>query len=336
MSRHAAGRNPDRQYDGTGETVYEFEDGWTIRTVTTKNDLDVEGYHLMNFIYFSPYGIAHLVKNGEIRIFSLRDPQNVAWATVELTGVKNEVRRVEGQGRKNPAPARRELLGEWLQSISAFMVLRGHDDDISYRVWEHYDIKDAANAIGDYYYQENEDSFGDDEDFGIPLIEEIGWSDPDDVLEAVIDKYEQNHKSASDPDDMHTEYHQRKIEGLDSEWLDKLPSALVEQCERGEIGEEPSTESTEERKKALFERAAEQYYNLYQVIDDRGDWTDDKYPDEYFEEYGDLFSPRGFISTDIPRDYKIWAEKKVRKSPILQLCRAIIEALGQPVFPFKE
>ena len=336
--RAVAGIGTGLVYDGTGEVVHEWDDGWTVQTVTTPNDLTVEG----NRMQHCSATYADKVAEGRCRIFSLRDPNNMPHATIELKGQEDTIVQIQGKQDKKPVKEYRKRVGEWLTDIGVVMIHNtGYGEkSITYRVWEQYDIKDAAYAVGDYYGQKDQDPVGEDEDYGIPMIEEIEWDNPSSVLEAVIDKYDQDFKYAHDPKNSHAAYHLRRIEGLDDEFVENLSSQLVYQCEKGELDEKITQESVDFRKKALFEEAAKLYYGLYQVDDETGYWVDADRADEYIFNRG-LRYPDGtpVDSGDLgsygqlPEDYLIWANQQVRSDPIIRLCREILEKLGYQVFP---
>ncbi len=330
--RAVSGQGKGLVYDNTGEVIHDFGDGWTIRTVKTPNDLKVEGTIMQHCVA----SYAGVVEQGRSRIFSLRDPNNMPHVTIELKGDTNEVVQVQGKQDKKPIEKYRERVGEWLQSIDAFRTYNSGSgqNDITYRVWEQYDVKDAAYAIGDYYGQKDVESYGGDEDYGISMIEEIEWDDPAYVLESVIDKYEQNFKRVHDPKTLerNRDYYRRRIAELDAGWVENLSSSLVDQCERGEIDEETKQESIDFRKKKLFEEAAKHYYGLYQVDDETGYWAESDWVDKFFEDTGKTPVELGDYNL-LPDEYLVWANQQVPISPVLMLCRTIIEKLGYRVFP---
>lgn len=339
--RAIAGKETGKVYDNTGEIIHEWDDGWTVRTVTSPNDLDVEGPAMQHCV--ATYKGA--VSSGRSRIFSLRDPNNMPHVTIELRGKTDEVVQIQGKQDKRPIKEYRERVAEWLQAMGAFRIAHngmGGENDITYKVWEQYDIKDAAYAIGDYYNQKDADPYGEDEEYGIPLVEEIEWSEPDSVLEAVVDKYDQNFKSAHDPKNSHAAYHLRRIEDLNDEFVERLSGLLLHQCEKGEldihqcahgeIDENHTVDQINHRKKKLFEEAAKLYYGLYQIDDETGYWIESDWTDAYFAERGIEERELGTYE-QLPEDYLSWANKQVLTNPMLALCRAIIEKLEYTVFP---
>lgn len=338
--RAQAGKGKGLVYDGTGEIIHEWDDGWSVRTVTSPNDLKVEGSLMQNCVA----SYASAVAAGTSRIFSLRDPNNQPHATIELDGGKDAVKQIQGKQNKKPIKEYRERVGEWLQAMGAFKLIVGGygENDITFRIWESYDLAEAGYAINDYYSQgDSYGDYGEDEEYGVPLVEEIEWDDPNLVLDSVIDKYDRNLKSASDPKQgRHRDYHLRRLANLDVEWADDLAGALVHMCERGEIGETPTEEAIAHRKIQLFEEAAKRYYALYQIEDETGYWPDSDWVDAYYAELGtkvpdeELYGPNFLVRHDrLPEDYFIWAARQVKGSPILMLCRDVIEKLGYPVFP---
>lgn len=331
--RAIAGKGKGLVYDNTGAVVHEWDDRWTMRTVTSPNDLKVEGSVMQHCV--ASYDRA--VANGMSRIFSLRDPNNMPHVTIELRGKTDEVVQVQGKQDKRPIREYRERVAEWLQAIGAFRLINGgmgHESGITYRVWEQYEIAEAAYAIGDYYGQKDAEVYGEDDEYGIPQIEEIEWDDPGSVLESVVDKYDQNFKYAYDPktNEHHRSMYVRRLENLNDEFIESLSSSLLHQCEKGELEENPTPEGIAHRKKALFERAAKLYYGLYQIDDDTGYWVESDWTDAYFAERGTEERELGTYD-QLPDDYLVWANHQVLTNPMLALCRAIIEKLEYPVFP---
>jgi hypothetical protein len=115
--------------------VYTFKNGWTIQDVKTENDLQVEG-NLMGHCVGS---YCEQVGAGESTIFSLRDPQNMPHATIEVQGgavVSSDgpstanpfsldsvtepgwdITQIQGKQNQEPIPEYKAMIKEWFQSL---------------------------------------------------------------------------------------------------------------------------------------------------------------------------------------------------------------------------
>lgn len=106
--------------------VATLSDGWFMVNVNNKHDLAVEG-KLMNHCvggYWSD------VKSGNSFIYSLRDPDNLPHATIELDGnpyekevpypgeKEIEIKQVKGDNDKTPHGVARKKIAEWFASLN--------------------------------------------------------------------------------------------------------------------------------------------------------------------------------------------------------------------------
>jgi len=126
-----------------GEIVREWDDGWTIQKLTTKELLESEGEEMQHCVgsYYDS------VRHGKAEIYSLRDPQNEPHVTIEVKN--NRVVQVKGKQNDTTQPKYRERVDEWiresnfetepkhLKEILAAIDASGYDyDDDEARIWD--------------------------------------------------------------------------------------------------------------------------------------------------------------------------------------------------------
>jgi len=96
--------------------------GWTIQEVRSENDLLVEG----NKVGQCVGSYCDRVDDGAVRIFSLRDPSNDPFVTMEAGGSEGNTpwrfKQILGDGPKsgnaNPRSEYKMMIGEWLQTLN--------------------------------------------------------------------------------------------------------------------------------------------------------------------------------------------------------------------------
>lgn len=70
-----------------GVAAYTFSDGWTVQDLRAKRELEAEGKNLVH----CGAGYFQAVRDGESRIYSLRDPEGQPWITMEWTPIQGEI-----------------------------------------------------------------------------------------------------------------------------------------------------------------------------------------------------------------------------------------------------
>lgn len=117
------------------DTVYgpkwknEKYNGWTIKKVTSENNLQTEGSKMQHCVG----GYCERVERGNTRIYSLRDPRNEPHVTMEVTGNWN-FEQVKGKSNSEPKPEYKLAIGEWLKTLPSFNLAdeEYYEDDIDY------------------------------------------------------------------------------------------------------------------------------------------------------------------------------------------------------------
>jgi len=90
--------------------------GWTIQEIKTSHDLKVESYFMSDGGHFcvgNDYYCQN-VPSGNIRIFSLRDPQNKPHVTIESTPSMNEFEQIQGKANSEPKDIYKKMIKEWI------------------------------------------------------------------------------------------------------------------------------------------------------------------------------------------------------------------------------
>lgn len=109
--------------------------GWTIKQVVTKNNLRTEGGKMGHCVG----SYCDDVMKGNTRIFSLRDPSNVPYVTMEVSPNSWTFRQIYGNGPKtgnvDPSDNLKAMIGEWMRTLKG-AAIEGMDDfdysDLSY------------------------------------------------------------------------------------------------------------------------------------------------------------------------------------------------------------
>lgn len=134
--------------EGTAHIVYgpkwknDAFNGWTIRKVTTENDLKTEG-NKMNHCVGS---YCNAVEVGNSIIYSLRDPKNEPHVTIEgepKYSSKKEIDNISfaqiyGHSNSEPKAQYKEMIKEWFKSMleSGKKIYMSDDVDINERIYE--------------------------------------------------------------------------------------------------------------------------------------------------------------------------------------------------------
>jgi hypothetical protein len=117
--------------------------GWTIKSVYTKNNLKAEGSKVGHCVG----GYYEDVQNKNCRIFSLRDPQNVPYVTMEVSQSGWEFKQIRGNGPKTgnaePSDELKGMIGEWLRTLPGASL---GDSEFDYRDLSYRDLEDDLNA----------------------------------------------------------------------------------------------------------------------------------------------------------------------------------------------
>ena len=104
--------------------------GWTIQEIKTENDLLVEG-NLMDHCVGNYYDE---VRDGKMRVFSLRDANNKPYVTFRSDPALTDIDDILGHSNQDPAQAFKSMIKEWVSSL---------DHDI---------LGESENAIADVVY----------------------------------------------------------------------------------------------------------------------------------------------------------------------------------------
>lgn len=161
-----AGKGEGKIYEKTNPAniVYAPKDwhGWSIQEVTSENDLECEGGKMNHCVG----GYYEYVKNGEIKIYSLRDNHNNPKVTIEIDA-NNKIEQAMANSNQEPSPELAKMVGEWLRST-------GINYDIS-NISNRYDIpydeynklldkntseKEFSHYIKGVYNSSNTDNYG--------------------------------------------------------------------------------------------------------------------------------------------------------------------------------
>lgn len=161
-----ANKGSNQEYqEGDSNIVYgpqwkntEFN-GWTIKKVTTQNDLEVEG-NRMNHCVGS---YCEQVKNSDVDIYSLRDPQNKPHVTMEVVPGTFMFMQIKGNSNSIPKQEYKNLLKEWFQTLPGAMVSTQYDTDDSVdfkKIEKEIDITNNASEIIQKLNYKKTDDYG--------------------------------------------------------------------------------------------------------------------------------------------------------------------------------
>jgi predicted GNAT family acetyltransferase len=148
--------------------------GWTIKQVVTKNNLKAEGEKVGHCVG----GYCDDVLKGNTRIFSLRDPSNVPYVTMEVLPGSWTFRQIYGNGPKtgnvDPSDKLKAMIGEWMRTLKGAAIEGAEDFDYNDLSYSDLD-DDLESAI-----------YKSAEGYGLP-VSLINW-DYKDAYEAVYHK----------------------------------------------------------------------------------------------------------------------------------------------------
>lgn len=148
--------------------------GWTIKQVVTKNNLRTEGGKMGHCVG----SYCDDVLKGNTRIFSLRDPSNTPYVTMEVDPKSWTFRQLYGDGPKTgnvePSDNSKAMIGEWMKTLKGASIEGMNDFDYSDLSYGSMD-DDLERAI-----------YKGAEGYGLP-ISLTGW-EYQDAYEAVYNK----------------------------------------------------------------------------------------------------------------------------------------------------
>ena len=153
--------------------------GWTVQLVTSKNDLEVEG----NQVGHCVGSYCDDVEDQKLRIFSLRDPSNTPYVTIETEPDSYTFKQIFGNGPKTgnaePDPVYKKMLGEWMQTLDG-AIINTEEENESYN-----DLQHGYVGPAEVYEKLNEAIDWDPiSEYGIPT------ASTDDTLYSVEDLYD--------------------------------------------------------------------------------------------------------------------------------------------------
>lgn len=108
-------------YEGAGKVVYAFPDGWTMREVAPEECGD-EGAQMGHCV--GSHGYADAIRRGDIKIISLRDPENKPHATLEVKS-NGHVEQIQGKQNVHPISAYRRKIRTFIDDPQGFQNLFG-------------------------------------------------------------------------------------------------------------------------------------------------------------------------------------------------------------------
>jgi len=130
--------------------------GWTIKSVKTRNNLMTEG----NQVGHCVGGYCDDVEKGNTRIFSLRDPNNVPYVTMEVEPNSWNFSQIFGNGPKtgnaDPSPKLKLMLGEWIKTLPGAIIpgMGDFDYNLSYSEMDE-DLQQAIYGSNEYGIEPN-------------------------------------------------------------------------------------------------------------------------------------------------------------------------------------
>lgn len=116
--------------------------GWTIRKVTTENDLQAEGNKMDHCVG----GYCREVEVGNSTIYSLRDPQNEPYVTMEAWSDSYNFKQIMGKANSEPKPKYKEMIAEWFQTLNN-VSFDEEDFDNLIRDIADSNVRDAVEAL---------------------------------------------------------------------------------------------------------------------------------------------------------------------------------------------
>jgi len=109
---------------------------WTVQEVRSKNDLLAEGNKMSHCVG----SYCNNVEDGDVRIFSLRDPSNEPVVTMEANPDVSAFGQIFGHSNSEPDDEYKPMIKEWIESL-------GHPVYINSDTY--YDMLAAANDLDD-------------------------------------------------------------------------------------------------------------------------------------------------------------------------------------------
>ncbi len=138
--------------------------GWTIRKVTTENDLEVEGNKMNHCVG----GYCENVESGKSIIYSLRDPQNEPHVTLEADDRNINFEQIKGHSNSEPKQEYKNMIKEWFQSLmkSGKKITVGEGEDINDRIYEA--VQSTRYTTKRDFGENLEKVLSNENDYGIP------------------------------------------------------------------------------------------------------------------------------------------------------------------------
>jgi len=213
--------------------VKEYE-GWTIQEVRGKNDLQVEGNKQNHCV--SSY--CRQVDEGNLKIFSLRDPYNEPHVTMEVSPDGRTFYQIKGHSNSEPKKEYQDMIKHWVG------VLKEHGPaytiEREYAFNDQYAEIDALNRTLHQMSHREEDRYG-----LIPMPDEYDFN-VDDVIDTLITRSGRDHHRDS------SEY---------SRDITESPQLLVDACVAS--GVEKFIPELEKVLSEMEEKARDEFYNWW-------------------------------------------------------------------------
>jgi hypothetical protein len=220
---------PDAYQDGEEGIVYRYPDGWTIRQILTKNDIEAEGNKMGHCVgsYWSD------VADDKIRVFSLRDRKNKPHATFhgnrskdDITilwadrgpGIEMDLMDIKGKQNEEPSKKHKDRLREYFMDSGAFTASRRSQAFIR------SDVDETAERIKDdflayekgIHYREHLSTF--EPEYGLKIDLLAGQYEAfNKVWDAVNNDWQLSQKMAGDEPQPH-----EKDFASEEDWLEAL------------------------------------------------------------------------------------------------------------------
>lgn len=170
--------------------------GWTIKRIYSKNDLEVEGNEMQHCVG----SYADMVDAENTAIYSLRDPQNKPHVTIEESPPgSHEINQIQGKQNREPIKEYKEMIKEWFGVLGNVSL---GDEDPQALIYEAInniqsrgDFEESLNYSNDYGIETRFD--GEDWEYAFDkLLEQIpkkNWNRTPssgyiDVMEYIISK----------------------------------------------------------------------------------------------------------------------------------------------------
>lgn len=148
--------------DKNGNEIQQYN-GWTIREITTKNDLKTEGEKMGHCCggYWDDDKNKIYRRGENVRIFSLRDPSNEPHVTIETSYDGNYCYQIQGKENSEPDEKYVEMIKEWNLYGNSPIKYSTDEGDIeapSYnrytKIWQYQDniekFFDSFNLVNEY------------------------------------------------------------------------------------------------------------------------------------------------------------------------------------------